>query len=188
MKYIKLTPCLFFVIVVMTSCSMDDITPQQVNETEVISDVTLIFTDSEGMQKSYTYTDPKYRTEDYQDPIIRLSRNRSYDVTVKFYDKSNPDDIEDVTEEIEEEKDDHFVEYRFYKASVDLTRTDNTESTDENGIQIGLFTNWKTGNSAEGSTTITLIHKPEIKKTANPDGNHIGGETDAEVIFDLVIE
>lgn len=187
MKKLKLIIPISFFCLLLTSCSMDDITPKQVNETEVISDVTLTFTDANGNQKDYTYTDPKYRKTDYEDPIITLKPNQHYDVSVQFYNKSNPDDIEDVTEEVTEEKNDHFVEYRFNDAQVSLTRTDTEETTDQNGIKIGLFTEWDTGDTSTGSVQITLIHKPEIKNTDNPDGNHTGGETDAQVIFDLDI-
>lgn len=173
---------------VCASCLNDDDIPRQVNETEVITDVNLVFTDENGMQSTYTYTDPKYRTEDYEDPIILLNPNSTYSVEIEFWDRSNPDDVEDVTEEVMEEKDDHFVEYRFYQIDVSLTRTDNEESIDTNGIAIGLHTQWTTADPAEGAAQITLIHKPETKETDDPLGNHIGGETDAEVTFDLKVE
>lgn len=184
LKYISI----FCLTLVCISCLNDDDIPRQVNETEVITDVNLIFTAENGMESTYTYTDPKYRTDDYQDPVILLNSNSTYRVEIEFWDRSNPDDVEDVTKEVEEEKDDHFVEYRFYQADVELTRTDNEESIDSNGIAIGLNTQWITANSAEGAVQITLIHKPETKETDDPLGNHIGGETDAEVTFDLKIE
>lgn len=175
-------------IIICSSCLNDDDIPKQVNETEVITDVDLIFKDENGNESTYTYTDPKYRTEDYQDPVINLTIQSTYQVNVVFWDRSNPDDIEDVTEEVMDEKDDHFVEYRFYENAIDLVRTDEEESTDIDGIQIGLSTQWTTTEAGEGAVQVTLIHKPEVKETEDPMGDHTGGETDAEVTFDLEVD
>src|SRR5699024_3111355 len=130
MKKTVLFLCIGFIGLTMTSCLNDDDIPKQVNETEVISDVSLVFTDAQNQQQTFTYTDPKYRSEDYEDPLIKLKVDKTYDVSVHFYNKSNPDDVEDVTEEVIDERDDHFVEYRFYGADIDLRRTDTDESTD----------------------------------------------------------
>ncbi len=183
LKYLFLI-ALFSVV----SCTVDGI-PKQVNETEVISDVTLTFTNAQGQSVSYTYTDPRYRNKNYTSPVIVLKSGQTYTVSTHFYNKSNPDEIEDVTQEVVEEKDDHFLEFRFFKASVNLTRTDEPKTTDSNGIPIGLFTQWKAGTPTQnGAVQVTLIHKPLTKSVQNPEGNHTGGETDAQVIFELHIK
>lgn len=188
MKSFNLIPYFFiFILVFLFSCSNDDI-PKQVVETEVITDVELTFKENDGKETTYTYTDPKYLTADYEEPVIRLKTGKTYQVTSHFYDKSNPDEIEDITEEVIEEKDAHFVEYRFHKVNIALTRRDGEEATDSDGIQIGVTTEWKVGESSEGSVQQTLIHQPESKSTSDPLGNHVGGETDVEVLFDLIIE
>src|SRR5699024_11119738 len=147
---------------VFNACLSDDDIPKQVNETEVITDVVLDFK-SDDQDTSYVYVDRKYRAKDYEAPIIRLDKDKTYDVAVHFYDRSNPDDIEDVTEEVIEEKDAHFVEYEFYNSTIDLTRTDNAETTDDNDVPIGIFTTWKTEDASEGSVRVHLVHQPEEK-------------------------
>lgn len=169
------------------ACSNDDI-PKQVNEEEVITEVSLIFTDESGTSTAYTYIDPKYREESYEDPIIYLESDKNYTVNTAFYDKSNPEEPEDITQEVMEEKNDHFVEYRFHAIDINITRIDEEESTDDDGIKIGVYTEWETGETSEGSVQQTLIHQPETKNTENPNGNHTGGETDVEVVFDVIIE
>lgn len=170
-------------------CLDDDHIPIQVNETEEITEVELVFNDSDGIVKSYKYVDPLYRLSDYEDPEILLETGKTYQVSVLFWNKSNPDEIEEVTEEVIEEKDEHFLEFRFYEADILLTRTDTEETTDEAGIPIGIFTQWIPQQSTnDGTVQVTLIHQPETKSIENPQGNHTGGETDAEVIFGLRIE
>ncbi len=188
MKTLKPLIYLFIASLVWTGCSDDDNTPVQINEAEVITDVSLTFTESDGAQHTYTYTDPRFRTGDYQAPVINLGAGKTYAVSLTFYDKSNPDAVEDITEEIIAEKDDHFVEYRFTGVEVDLNRTDEAMTTDSNGIPIGLFTRWITGTPAQGQVQVTLIHQPQSKDTSDPLGNHSGGETDAQVMFPIVIQ
>lgn len=177
-----------FIGLIFNACLSDDDLPKQVNETEVITDVVLDFKSADGQDTSYVYVDRKYRAKDYEDPIIRLDKNKTYDVAIHFYDRSNPDAIDDITEEVIEEKDDHFVEYEFYNTTIDLNRIDEAETTDDNGIPIGLFTSWKTEDASEGSVRIHLVHQPEEKIVDDPQGTHTGGETDAEVDFDLIVE
>lgn len=172
----------------LSSCLSDDHIPKQVNETEVISDVSLEFTNSKDKKFTYSYTAPKYRSEDYKDPIITLKSGETYQVSTHFYDRSNPDEIEDVTQEVSEEKDDHFLEFKFYNTAIALIRTDQEETTDRNEIPIGLFTQWTAGSPAKGSVRITLIHEPTKKKVDPPIGAHSGGETDAQVDIDLTIK
>lgn len=174
-------------VILLLACTNDDI-PKQVIETEVITDVTLTFIAEDNTEMIYTYTDPKYRTATYQDPVIILNSGETYQVVTHFYNKSNPEEIEDITEEVIEDKDDHFVEYRFFNTDIDLTRTDQAETTDSNGIQIGIFTQWVVGEPNQGSVQQTLVHQPQTTDTTNPNGEHTGGETDVEVVFDLVVE
>ncbi|QLE03011.1 hypothetical protein HX109_16065 [Galbibacter sp. BG1] len=188
MKTIKLLTYFLAGSILLTSCSDDDddgIEP--VNPEEVITDVTLKFTDSDGMSKTYTYTDPLYREDSYVDPQIMLDADMSYDVEVSFLNNSNPDDPENVTEEVIEEKDEHFVEYAFVTANVTLTRASD-DITDSNDVKIGIFTDWASGAASEGTVQVTLIHEPESKDTSNPNGSHTGGEVDVEVPFAITIQ
>lgn len=200
MKPFRFISITLFISILFSACSTDKIdNPEPVNETEVISHVKLKFTDEKDDETTYTYVDPIYREEDYDDPVIQLDPHKTYDVSVEFWNKSNPDEVENVTGEVMEERDDHFVEYRFQGTDMAISRTDSEESIDKNDVKIGLSTQWNTNNSADGSVEITLIHQPETKITAdhNTDlddedygdkGDHEGGETDAEIVYDLEVE
>lgn len=188
MKLFKSSLLLCFLSLCLISCSEDNDIPKPVNQHEVISDVTLSFTDAKGETATYTYTDPRYREQDYTTPVIQLDTGEVYQVSVKFLDKTDPAHVEDITAEVIEEKDDHFVEYGFTSVQLDLIRTDNAETTDSNGVQIGIHTQWTPLEAGQGQVQVTLIHQPESKDTSNPNGDHTGGETDAQVRFDLVIK
>lgn len=63
------------IVLLLVSCDTDKIDhPKPVNQTEIISDVTLTFTDEAGQSTSYTYTDPKYQSNDYEDPVIHSTK------------------------------------------------------------------------------------------------------------------
>lgn len=188
MRIIKSLSLLFLSIFLFSACSDDDSIPVPVNEQEIITDVSLTFTDSQGKSATYTYTSPQYRTVDYSSPHIQLAQGEVYTVSLAFYDKSNPDEVEDITAEVKAEKDEHFVEYRFDQTPVHLTRTDDSSSTNSQGIAIGLLTQWSPSTTGEGHVEVTLIHAPASVSTEDPLGNHQGGETDAQVEFDLSVQ
>ncbi|WP_417885469.1 hypothetical protein [Zunongwangia sp.] len=189
MKKLKFLSIFLFTSVLLTSCSDDDDNiPEPVNEEEVITDVTLTFTNKAGEETVYTYTDPQYRDNSYTAPVIMLNSGETYDVEANFYNNSNPNDPEVVTEEITEEKNDHFLVYNFDAAEINLTRTDGAKTTDDNNVQIGLFTKWVAGDAAIGTAQVSLIHQPTNKDTTDPNGSYTGGETDAEVSFAVEIQ
>lgn len=189
MKNLKFITLLLITLISVTSCSSDDDSaPEIINEEEVITDVTLTFTDANSNATTYTFTDPQYRDENYVAPTILLASGETYQVETNFYNNSDPNDPEAITEEVMEERDDHFLTYGFVDSDISLTRTDGAMSTDSNGIQIGLSTQWVAGAAGNGEAIVSLIHKPESKDTSNPNGAVVGGETDVQVSFDVEIQ
>lgn len=189
MKSLKFLSVFFIAGLSLTACSDDDDnTPEPVNEEEVITDVSLTFTNDEGQETTYTFTDPQFRDDSYVAPVISLTEGETYQVEADFFNNSNPQDPEVITEEIQEEADDHFLIYQFNNATVDLMRTDGAASTDSNGIQIGLSTVWTATATSNGSVVVSLIHEAETKDTSDGYGSFTGGGTDAEVSFDLEIQ
>ncbi len=188
MKTIKILSILFISVLSFTACSSDDDLPQVINEEEVITDVSLEITNATGETAVYTFTDPQYRDETYVSPVILLEENATYMVEARFYNKSNPNNPEDITAEIKEERNAHFVTYAFANANVDLERTDGADAIDSDGIPIGISTKWTTNATASGEMVVRLIHEAEVKDITNPNGSVVGGETDVEAIFDLEIE
>jgi len=188
-KNFKIAAIAIIAAVAFSACSDDDDgNPEPVNESEVITDVTLTFTGEDGSSEIYTFKGPQYRGDNYVDPVIDLTSNEVYNVEANFFDRSNPDDPETITSEVMEESDAHFLEYDFNGVDIELTRTDGEMSTDSDGVQIGLSTEWVAQSASEGQVTVTLIHEASSKDTSNPNGDHEGGETDAMVDFGLNVQ
>ncbi|MDR6299745.1 hypothetical protein [Mesonia maritima] len=189
MKNLKFMALFLAAVPFISSCSDDDDgSPEIINEEEVITDVSLTFTNESGDETTYTYTDPQYRDENYVAPTIQLTSGETYQVEANFYNNSNPNDPEVITEEIMEERDDHFLTYDFVDAEINLTRTDGEQSTDSDGIKIGLSTQWIAGSAENGEVVVSLIHQPTEKITNPAEGSFTGGETDAQVTFALEIQ
>ncbi|SHI69060.1 hypothetical protein SAMN04488096_103336 [Mesonia phycicola] len=187
MKHLKLLALFLAIVPFISSCSSDDDSPEIINEEEVITDVTLTFTNSTEGSVTYTYTDPQYRDDSYVAPVISLTSGETYEVETNFYNNSDPEDPELITEEVEEESDDHFLTYGFSDVDIEFTRTDGANSTDSDGVQIGLSTEWVAGTTGTGSVLVSLVHQPTEKITDPEEGAVVGGETDAAVTFDLEI-
>lgn len=110
-------------------------------------------------------------------PEIVLNANTTYaTVTVEF---SNAANNEDITAEILEEAEDHLV---CYSSSInDLTVSLNDK--DANDLGLGLNTSWETADTTSGTVTVELRHQPAVK-----DGTCAPGDSDVEVVLDLIIQ
>lgn len=119
-------------------------------------------------------------------PTIKLVDAKSYEVEMVFKNGN-----EDVTQEIKDAKDEHFLIFDFPKSSVVLTRIDDASSTRTDGKKVGLKTKWdvtKVVNSSSPVVKVTLIHEPAtVSESLNGTawGSVTGGETDAEATFGL---
>ena len=61
---------------------------------------------------------------------------------------------------------------------------------DGNGDPVGLMTQLMTGSAGTGQLTILLRHEPDKSAmgVAQGDPTNAGGETDINVVFDIVVE
>jgi hypothetical protein len=93
---------------------------------------------------------------------------------------------ENITEEVEEEGEEHQFFFQVSTAELDITYDDQ----DANGLPIGIDTNAITAGAGTGSLIITLRHEPNKTADGVSDGQiaNAGGETDIEVTFEVVIE
>ncbi len=182
-NFLKPITLAFLASIGLLSCSDDDPTP--VNEEEVITSVTLAVTpQGGGMTETYVYN-----VNGEFNPKIALDKSTIYNVSITFENASDPEDIKDVTTEVIEEADDHYV---FYQASVAvgdeeliITNADD-DITDNNDISIGINTVW---NAVQTTTDlkvlIYLIHQP-TNKTAT-EVTDFDGTTDVEATFNIDI-
>lgn len=166
---------LFFSL--MIACSGDD-DPAPVNEEEVITRVTLVLTGPGGAEETYAYNVGD------EAPQIIMENGLAYEVNVIFEDASNPEAVEDVTEEVKEEADDHFVFYQVTDAPFTVESA-ATDVEDTEGTPIGLITRWVPTASGNGTVTVYLIHKPATKTGSVRDD--FGGEDDVQLTFNVSV-
>jgi len=173
------------------SCKKDPdqvATPQKPNEGEVITTVTMEFTDTESPFSKTTATirdpDGKVGNDAVQVDTIKLQANRTYNVEVLLLDETkNP--IDTISQEVEEEGDEHQFFYTKTNADMEIKSID----ADKNGVPIGLKTIITTGGATtgkNGTLLVTLKHQDD-KKPKSGEGDINIGDTDIEVPFPVII-
>lgn len=172
----------------------DDDTPPAVNEEEVITDMRLTFTDSDTQtSQTFTFSDPDGEGGNAPtiDDIV-ISDSTAYVVTIEVLDASNPNDVEDITEEIEEEDEEHqFFFIPGNGADDSVTITYDANDVDDDGNPIGLSSSWNTFEPTTGGETVRVVLRHELDKEAtgvrDGDITNAGGETDIDVTFNLTV-
>ena len=179
------------VALVTFSCSNDDNDAQPVNEEELITTVTAIYT-PQGGGTAITLQYKDLDGEGANAPVVTVSgpfaKNTTYNGTVTFKNElASP--AEDITSEIVAEGTDHQL---FYQKTGNLTPFiygSAASNFDSNGKVIGLQSVFATTGAAAGTLTITLRHTPNKigANVAAGDITNAGGSTDAEVTFDISV-
>lgn len=178
-RYFILT-ALFMISFTLFSCQRDDAAEDDIPQ----EDLTNIILNVKNLntQENISYN---YSVGGGNLPNIKLIDGVSYEVRTVFLNGT-----EDVTQEIKDAKDEHFLIFDFPRSQINLTRLDTSESTGING-KVGLITKWevvKTVYSPSPLLKITLIHEPATANEAQNGtswGSVTGGETDAEATFGL---
>jgi hypothetical protein len=179
-KTLRTSLALVMVAAAFTACKKDDdlvpVPPPVENEGEVITTLTLTFTDVANVQPTVTATfrDPDGdggNGPDIQD-TIRLMNGTTYDVAVQVLDETTSP-IGDITAEILEEDHEHLICFSPTGANVTIVRTD-TDGT----YEVGLQSRWTAGAASTGTVQVELKHQPDIK-----DGTCAVGETDIDVTY-----
>ena len=174
--------CLFALwLVFLFSCRKDD--PKEIHEHEVITRVTLDITEKGSLTGTQTVT---WEKDGEEVPAIALEPETVYEVTISFYDASAPDDAEDITPEVIEEADAHFVFFDAVdalKLRIEPADEDVLDSQDE---AVQIHTRWTTGEPSSGALRVYLIHQPATKTATTRDG--LRGETDVEVDFSVAVQ
>ena len=167
---------LFSLIII--SCSKEE--PEIISEEELITTVQFTF-------RTPGITDQIVRWQEGSNnsDIIFLTANTQYEVEIIFLDESDPGDIEDITEEVKEEADEHQIFYQFSQLNISLEQS-SSDTLDSN--QNPLFVNslWNTSEAGSGTVRVYLIHEPVTKSSSTRDG--FAGETDVTVDFPINIE
>jgi hypothetical protein len=200
-KNLQLLAILFSVITIIGCSNDDDVAPEEENEVEVFTDVTLIFTNtadnSDVVRASAQDPDGTGIQELQILDAITLAADTEYTLTYEILNALDPADVENIGDEILEEDNEHQFFFSFTEnvfsdptgnGNIDATADPiNYNDADENGNPVGLSSVWTTGGTAssEASFTVRLQHQPDVK-TATSGSND--GDTDFELTFALNIE
>lgn len=162
------------------SCQRDqDVAADDLPQEELTNIILNVKDIATGSSQSYNYIIGS------ASPVIALADGKSYEVTTVFRNGTK-----DVTKEIKDAKDEHFLIYDFPKSTVNVTRLDTDASTGALG-KVGLITKWdvvKVEKSSSPILKLTLMHEPASANEAQNGtawGSVVGGETDSEAIFGL---
>lgn len=185
MKHIFKYQLFIIAALIFTSCSNDDETPTVVNEEEVITTLIAVFTPTAG-SGDVTFQSQDLDGDGPNDPVVtasgNLAPNATYNVVVTLLNETeNP--AEDITQEVEEESDEHQM---FYLPSNGLNLSFAYSNFDNNGNPLGTQMEATTGDASGGSFGIVLRHEPT--KPNNGTLSDAGGETDISVTFPVTIQ
>jgi hypothetical protein len=194
---------LLVLLVLFAGCGDD---PAKENTPELITQVKLTFTPvAGGSVVVITATDPDGAGPQdlVADGPIMLTQSTTYDLSIELINGllDPSDDGYDITEEIEEEADEHQFFFRFSDGVFSSptgtgnikdnastpTGPINYQDEDVNGKPLGLLTQWVTDNvTVSGkSFRIVLKHQPGIKSATSTS---LDGETDLDITFALAVE
>jgi hypothetical protein len=171
---------LFLILVIASSCSESEpVIPQ---ESELITN--MIYTlrpTAGGPPVIFSFEDSD--GDGGANPIIiseDLEANKEYMGTIELFNSSGIS-IQDITEEIRDESQEHQFFFKTTKSDLSITYQD----LDPDGNPIGLLTKLNSGNTGIGVLTITLRHEPNKFGPNVNSGNieNAGGETDIEIEF-----
>ncbi len=169
-------------ITFLSACKKDDDlveVPPPVNESEVVTTLRLIMTDSitGNPAGTFTFRDPDGdggAVPDITDTIV-LQPNTTYLCSVVLLNETvNPADS--ISNEVAEEANDHMFFYHF--TGVNLTHVYADLDTNAPPLPIGLQNRFRTGAASTGTTQVILKHQPGVK-----DGSETPGDTDIDVSF-----
>jgi hypothetical protein len=185
MKNLKITTLALVALLALSSCSKDDTPP--VNEEELITTVTVVFT-PQGGGTSITL---QYKDLDGDGPnapditVPTLAANTTYTGTVTILNETeNPPG--DITSEVEAEGDEHQLFFQAPSAVGTFVYND----ADANGKPIGLKFTLTTKNAATGDLVVTLRHLPNKSAPGVADGEitNAGGVTDFAVTYPVTVK
>jgi len=178
---------LLMLVLGMAACTDDDddsVNNQpgvSANEEELITTVVIKVKDTlTDVEQTFRWTDSD--GDGGNDPsidTITLAPNTFYEVEIEFLDESDPSDVEDITEEIEDEDDEHLICYTSSpQTMLNVLRTDS-----DGTYEVGLESTWESFTAQNGSLKIVLKHQPGVK-----DGSCSPGETDIEIDLPVFVQ
>jgi len=174
----------------VAGCEDDPAAPGDENEQELITRVTITLTPvGGGATQSATINDPDGMgplPPSAPSAVLQVAPGTTYNGTVRVFDASNPNDIEDLTPEVEEEAEEHRFFYTLSGVNG-VTIPTSSLDTDANGAPLGLTFQVvaSPGASGTGLLRVLLSHYDDSPKG---DGSVPSNETDVDVSFQIRVQ
>ncbi|WP_431123622.1 type 1 periplasmic binding fold superfamily protein [Flagellimonas flava] len=197
MKTIKFLSMAILAGSFLASCSSDDNSPEEINEEETITTMTVTLTPDGGG----TAIELQSRDLDGDGPNApeitisgNLAENTTYNGSVVLLNETETP-AEEVNEEIEGEAAEHqffYVVAGGLNATMEYADEESDYVSDETGTNfttnnpVGITFTLTTTDASSGTLTVTLRHEP--KKPNDGTLADAGGETDITQTFNLTIE
>lgn len=183
----KINKWMAFLVVgglLLSSCSSEDDNPTPVNEGEVITTLTVTLT-PEGNGTVVTLQSRDLDGDGPNPPIITLlgsvAGNTTYSCSIVLLNETvSPP--ENITEEVEEEADEH----QFFFTTTGAIESVTYDDEDINGNPVGILFTLSTFTAGPATLTVTLRHEP--KKPNNGTLADAGGETDMAQSFSFTVQ
>jgi hypothetical protein len=171
-------------ILALALYSCEPVDPTNPNEEELITTFTV---DLVGSTSSATLSYVDMDGDGGSAPVISvdsLESNTVYTGTLTLLNEIETP-AEDITAEVFDEADEHQF---FFSSTGESIFTYNDQDSD--GNPVGLAFELTTGSIGSEDYTITLRHEPVKTAAGVSDGDitNAGGETDIEVVFEIVIK
>lgn len=184
MKTLKLLAAIFFFSSLLISCNDDDDDIDPVNEEEVITTMTVTLM-PEGGGTNVVLKTVDLDGDGPNPPVITISgpfaEGTKYMGKIVLLNETE-EPAEDITEEVEDEAEEHQF---FYTIGGALDVTAFSTNFDNGGNPLGTEFTLNAGNASNGSLTFTLRHEPMKPNSGLADA---GGETDITATFNVAIE
>lgn len=162
------------------TCEKHPDDPECLGEEELITTLKVLVYDSatNASVGTFQFSDADNNGVPEVFDTIKLQANVTYRVALQFFNESVTP-AENITSEIESEKDDHLIVFHAHDVTVNFAYAD----LDNNNLPVGLTSYWKASTTGNGHIHIKLRHQPGVK-----DGTETPGDTDVEVGFPAFIQ
>ncbi len=180
----KLSLIAFMAITVaVTSCKKDKKELPKIDENELFTTIKLKFTDQANTSDVKTFIWRDVDGDGVGNPAvidnIILKPNTNYNMEVSEILNESATPVQNITDEVKEESDEHLL---VYKPSLNLLTVDITDK-DKNNLQIGLSSIVKTNTAKNGTLQVILRHQPGVK-----NGTEAPGSTDFDISFNVKVQ
>ena len=188
MKNTKLFLSAFFCLMLITSCSNDDDNPAPVNEEELITNVTLTFTNNADAADVVVLASVAPDGQDgtsTETVTGNFTSGAVYSLSLAITNASESPADDVLNDDIIPEADEHFFVYAVNGINLTMTR-DSGDVAGPDGNKLGVNTSWTAGAVSTGNVQITLVHEPTGADDSNEFGSVTGGSEDLNITFSSV--